>query len=66
MDDQQIQQDSVIVKSRIKEMAELEGKAYNVSSDFLEMLDRKVVSLVKESCRRARDNGRSTVMARDL
>ena len=56
----------IIVKAKIKEFAVVEGKTMNVSSDFSEKLDGKVVELVKEACLRAKGNNRSTVMAKDL
>ncbi|MEM3126689.1 MAG: DUF1931 domain-containing protein [Candidatus Woesearchaeota archaeon] len=53
---------TVIVKAKIKEIA----SEFSVSGDFADALDRKVTELVKEACRRAKDNGRKTVMAKDL
>ncbi len=56
----------LVVKAKIKEAAVYEGKNLNVSGDFADKLDQKVMELVKEACRRAAGNGRSTVMAKDL
>jgi len=56
----------MIIKSKINDAAEIEGKHYNISRDFAEALDEKVKHLIKDACRRARDNNRSTVMPRDL
>ena len=33
---------SIIVRSQVKDMAKIEGKALNVSSDFYTALDEKV------------------------
>lgn len=57
---------SLIVKSNLKDAAQIDGKSLNISGDFAAALDSKVEALVKEACRRARDNNRSTVMAKDL
>ncbi len=57
---------SLVVKSNLKEVAKIDGKSLNISGDFAEALDKKVETLVREACRRATDNSRSTVMAKDL
>lgn len=57
---------SVIVKAKIKEYAKADDKALNVAGDFAEKLNGKVVGLIQEAARRAKENGRSTVMAKDL
>ena len=53
---------SLIVKSNIKEVA----GDMSVSGDFAEELEKKVVQIVKDACRRAQENSRRTVMAKDL
>jgi histone H3/H4 len=57
---------SLIVKSNLKEVAVAEGKSLNIAGDFADALNKKVEELVREACRRATENGRSTVMAKDL
>lgn len=57
---------SLIVKANLKSAAVHDGKQYNVSSDLAEKLNEKVEELVKEACRRAMENGRTTVMPKDL
>ena len=57
---------SLIVKTKIKEVAVIDNKSLNVSSDFADALNEKVESLIRDACRRARENGRNTVMAKDL
>jgi histone H3/H4 len=52
----------IVVKAQIKEVA----KEFNVSGDFAETLDKKVVQIVHDACERARANNRRTVMAKDL
>ena len=54
--------EGVIVKSKIKDIA----SGFSVSSDFADVLNEKVVQLIKDSCRRAESNSRKTVMAKDL
>lgn len=54
--------DSVIVKTKIKELA----AGYNIAGDFADALDEKTKQLVKEAVRRAEGNNRKTVMAKDL
>ena len=57
----------LIVKAQIKEAVKASGfDVDNVSSDFAAKLDQKAQELVKEACKRAKDNGRKTVMAKDL
>lgn len=52
----------IVVKAQIKEVA----KEFNISGDFAETLDKKVVQIVHDACERARANNRRTVMAKDL
>lgn len=56
----------LIVKAKVKEYAKIDDKALNVSADLAEKLNEKVVAMVKEACVRAKANGRTTVMAKDL
>ena len=55
----------LVVKAQIKDVVKAEGLD-NVSSDFAERLDKKVQETIKEACRRAKENGRKTVMGKDL
>ncbi len=57
---------TLIVVSRVKELAQHEGKALNVASDLCAELTKKVEKIVEEACKRAVANGRTTVMPRDL
>ncbi|RJQ16916.1 DUF1931 domain-containing protein [Candidatus Woesearchaeota archaeon] len=54
--------DAVIVKAKIKELAQ----GYNVAGDFADALDEKAKQLIKDAIKRAEANGRKTVMAKDL
>lgn len=57
---------SVIVKSQVKELAKIDGKPLSVSEEFYKALEEKNRKMVEEACRRAKQNSRNTVMARDL
>ncbi len=57
---------SVIVRSNIKEYAKFNDKPLNVSTDFYEKLEQKVIAAIKEACKRAKENSRNTVMAKDV
>ena len=52
----------LVVRSKIKDVA----KDMNVSGDFADALSIKVEELIKEACRRATENKRSTIQPRDL
>ncbi len=52
----------LVVRSKIKEAA----KGMNVAGNFAEALNERVQVLVKDACRRAKDNGRATIKPRDL
>ncbi len=56
----------IIVKSRIKDFAEYEGKKLNVAAEAAEALSKKVIEAIKEASKRAKLNGRNTVMAKDF
>ena len=56
----------LIVNSRVKEVAVADGKPLNVAEDFYTKLSEKVEGLIKESCSRAKANGRNTVMGKDV
>ena len=56
----------LIVRSNIKEHAKFNEKELNVSTDFYEKLDVKVINLIREACKRAKENNRNTVMGKDL
>ena len=53
--------DLLVVKAKIEDVTKL-----NVAGDFAEELSKKVEVLVKDAERRAKDNGRATLKARDL
>ena len=38
----------------------------NISADFMDKLDEKVKQLILDAAKRAKDNGRRTVMGKDV
>lgn len=56
----------IIVHSKIKDFAKYNEKPLNVAGDFAPALSTKVIELIKEASKRAKLNGRNTVMAKDL
>lgn len=54
--------EGIIVRAKIKDIA----SGFSVASEFSDALNGKVITLIKEACRRAESNGRKTVMAKDL
>ena len=57
---------TLIVASRVKELAKHEGKQLNVSADLSDELTKKVEKIIEDACKRAVLNGRTTVMSKDL
>ena len=56
----------LVVKAKIKELAKVDEKSLNVSTDFYEVLNKKVANIIVASCKRAKLNGRNTVMGKDV
>jgi len=57
----------VTVRTQIKELLKGSGLGVeNISKDYMDKLDEKVRQLVLESVKRAKDNGRRTVMGKDI
>ncbi|MEA2038022.1 MAG: DUF1931 domain-containing protein [Nanoarchaeota archaeon] len=56
----------LVVRSNVKSYAKVEGRALNVSTDFYEKLEKKVIAKIEKACVRAKENNRNTVMAKDL
>jgi len=56
----------ITVRTQIKEIVkECEG-INNISEDFIEKLDEKVKKVIIVACERAKNNGRRTVMGKDV
>jgi histone H3/H4 len=55
------------VRTQIKDiMAESDTKIDNISADFIDHLDKKVKQLILDALQRAKENGRKTVMGKDV
>lgn len=56
----------IIVRSRIKEFARISGKPLNVAAEVGPALAKIVEETIRRGCIRAKENGRNTLMAKDL
>jgi len=57
----------VVIRAQIKEIMKEAGLGVdNIGNDFQERLDEKVKQLIIDALKRAKENGRRTVMARDI
>lgn len=57
----------LIVRTQIKDVLKQSGLGVeNLSGDFMEKLDEKVRQLIVEAAQRAKDNGRRTIMGKDV
>jgi histone H3/H4 len=56
----------IVVKAKIKELARIDEKQLNVSSDFYEEINKTVKEIIIKACNRAKANGRNTIMDRDV
>lgn len=57
---------SIIIKSQIKDLAIIDGKALSVAEEFYKALEEKARKDIENACKRAKLNSRNTIMARDL
>ena len=53
---------SIVVRTQIKEIT----KTMNISNDFQDELEKKVIDIINKAMWRAQQNKRTTIMARDL
>lgn len=57
----------ITVRTQVKDIVKESGLGINnVSEDFMEKLNEKVKQVVEEACKRAKENGRKTVMGKDV
>ena len=57
----------VVVRTQIKDILRESGIGVdNISADFLVRLDERVKQLILESAKRAKENGRRTIMGKDV
>ncbi len=58
---------TIVVRTQVKDiLKESEYKVENMSADFMDKLDEKVHAVILEAAKRAKENGRRTVMSKDL
>ncbi len=55
---------NLVVRTQVKEILK-EAGLENMSGDFMDRLDEKVKQLVLDAIKRAKENGRRTVMGKD-
>lgn len=55
----------ITARTQVREILK-EAGMNNQSEDFMEKLDEKVREVVLQAAKRAKDNGRRTVMGRDI
>lgn len=54
-------------RTQVKEILKQSGFGIdNLSADFMDTLDEKVKQLILEAVKRAKENGRRTVMGKDV
>ncbi|MBS3165589.1 DUF1931 domain-containing protein [Candidatus Woesearchaeota archaeon] len=57
----------ITVRTQIKDILKESGLGLdNISADFMDRLDEKVKLLVLDAAKRAKENGRRTVMGKDV
>jgi histone H3/H4 len=57
----------ITVRTQIKDILKESGLGVeNISGDFIDRLDEKVKLLVIEAAKRAKENGRRTIMGKDV
>lgn len=56
----------LVVRSNLKDYAKVNERPLNISTDFYEKLNEKLITIIKEACTRAKENNRNTVMGKDL
>ena len=57
----------ITARTQIKQIMKESGTDVdNIANDFIDRLDEKVKEIVINACRRAKENNRKTLMARDV
>lgn len=57
----------ITVRTQIKDiLKESNLGVENISGDFIDKLDEKVKQLILDAAKRAKDNGRRTIMGKDV
>ncbi len=56
---------NLAARTQVKDILK-EASIQNMSADFMDTLDEKVREVILEAVRRAKENGRRTVMGKDI
>lgn len=58
---------NLVVRTQVKEILKESGLGLdNLSGDFMDKLDEKVKQLILDAAKRAKENGRRTIMGKDV
>ncbi|MDO8511087.1 MAG: DUF1931 domain-containing protein [Nanoarchaeota archaeon] len=58
---------NLVVRTQVKEILKESGLGLdNLSGDFMDKLDEKTKQLILDAAKRAKENGRRTIMGKDV
>ena len=58
---------NLVVRTQVKEILKESGLGLdNLSADFMDKLDEKVKQFILDAAKRAKENGRRTIMGKDV
>lgn len=58
---------NLVVRTQVKEILKESGLGLdNLSGDFMDRLDEKATQLILDAAKRAKENGRRTIMGKDV
>ena len=58
---------NLVVRTQVKEILKESGLGLdNLSGDFMDRLDEKTKQLILDAAKRAKENGRRTIMGKDV
>ncbi|MEK6939687.1 MAG: DUF1931 domain-containing protein [Nanoarchaeota archaeon] len=58
---------NLVVRTQVKEILKESGLGLdNLSGDFMDKLDEEVKQLILDAAKRAKENGRRTIMGKDV
>ncbi len=58
---------TLVVRTQVKDILKESGLGLdNLSADFMDKLDQKVKLLILDAAKRAKENGRRTIMGKDV
>jgi histone H3/H4 len=56
----------LVAQNKLSEIASHNGRKLNLSKEFREEIDKEIIRIVEKAVSRALENGRFTLMKRDL